>query len=206
MHFLSLEDELCKKRPLVLGQCFILIFYVYIILFWQGFTINGNPLLNSFPKVKEGFEVAFNATIHCPSTLFLHFHLHSIKHILHFTIMDQVLSEYYIGDSRLKVVDIPFNVPDIDDLKEWNDYTSQQVANLSSLDYHHVIVFITMHSNSDREDLWIGEEDTGPVTSGQSCIVRYGKPEGLAQIMSKLRHAKACRPLPKVKTPVTESY
>ena len=59
-------------------------------------------------------------------------------------------------------MDIPFNVPDVDDLNEWNDYASQQVANLSILDYHHVIVFITTHSDPDRGDLWIGEEDTGP--------------------------------------------
>lgn len=175
MRFLSLEDESYRKRPRILGQCFILIYYVYIIFFGQGFTIDGNPLLNTFPKVKRGFEVASNATVHSPSTLFLHFRLHSIKHVSHFTIVDQVLSEYYVGDNRLKVVDVPFNVYNLKDVEAWNAYAAQQVANLSSLDYKHVIVFITTHSDPDRGDLWIGEEDTEPAadTPDQVSIICF---------------------------------
>jgi hypothetical protein len=62
-----------------------------------------------------------SATIKSPPTILLHFQLHLIQHIAHFTIVEQLMAEYYhAGDCRLLVMDMPFNVGHDEALDKWN--------------------------------------------------------------------------------------
>jgi hypothetical protein len=135
-------------------------FVTNIFDFLQGFTLNGRPVLNNFLEVKGMFETASNATVHTPPTILLHFYLHSIKHVAHFNVVEQLLSEYYLNiESRLQVQNISINISDVQTLEKWSIEASGRVAELSAS--AHVIVFITTHTDPERGDFWLGHDEHG---------------------------------------------
>jgi hypothetical protein len=113
------------------------------------------PVLNQFLKVKGTFETFTSATIKSPPTILLHFQLHLIQHIAHFTIVEQLMAEYYhAGDCRLLVMDMPFNVGHNEALDKWNLDAAECMHEVSL--YNHVVVFVTTHSDPNSGDLWLG--------------------------------------------------
>jgi len=128
--------------------------------FRKGFTLNGKPVLKTFLKVTGRFETSTKATVISPPTVLLHFHLESQRHVAHFTIVEQLMQEYYYEEeSQLQVLDLPFDVGKFESASEWN----RNAGNiLNSLTPHtHVIVFITTHSDPDSGDLWLGKDEEG---------------------------------------------
>ena len=103
------------------------------------------------------FEINTKAMVLAPHTLFVHFRFHSIKHIAHFTIVQQLLEEYYHGNKNLTVLDLPINVGDSQALAQWRSEAVKIMENLSQ--YQKVLAFITVHSDPDRGDLWVGQDD-----------------------------------------------
>ena len=94
-----------------------------------------------------------NAIVKSPPTILIHFHLEDIEHVTHFTIIQQLLAKYYIkGESKLQVMDIPFNITNEQSLDKWNVEAAKRLRGISC--YEHVVVFVTTHSNPDRGDLW----------------------------------------------------
>jgi hypothetical protein len=141
---------------------FIYLFYVCtnVFDFLQGFTLNGRPVLNNFLEVKGTFQTATNATVHTPPVILLHFYLHSIQHVAHFNVVEQLLSEFYLeSSSNLQIKNIPFNISDAQTLEKWDVEASSHVAELSTS--AHVIVFITTHTDPERGDLWLGHDKHG---------------------------------------------
>jgi hypothetical protein len=139
------------------------------IWFLQGFTINGAPVLKNFIKVKGTFETATRATTRCPPTIIVHVRLLSVEHLAHFSIVEDILAEYYTKDDQLKIIDLPINITDNETLEKWNINVSKVVAGLSG--YSHVIVFITTHSDPDSGDLWIGQDEhNNPCASSVSFV------------------------------------
>lgn len=127
------------------------------LIFLQGFTINDKPVLSTFLKVRGAFETAIGATVHSPPTILLHLRHHSITNIAHFTIVGELLSEYYPHNDNLKVLDMPFNAGHDQAAVQWNRSATDRVAELSE-GYSHVIVFVTTHSVPNNGDLWLGQD------------------------------------------------
>lgn len=103
--------------------------------------------------------MATNAKVQSPPTTLIHFHLDSIPHLAHFSVVHQTLAEYYImgDDDSLHVVDLPFNVGHRRAVKKWSADASRLVAGLSR--YKHTFVFITTHSDPETGDLWLGKDE-----------------------------------------------
>ena len=102
--------EILKRASYILQVllCFLFIYILFSYLFFiyyyllQGFTINGKCVLDSFLKVKETFKISTNAIVKLPPTILIHFCLEDIEHIAYFTIIQQLMAEYYInGKSKL---------------------------------------------------------------------------------------------------------
>jgi hypothetical protein len=127
----------------------------------QGFTIKGKPVLKKFIEVQGIFEVSTNAKVHSPPTLLLHFSLHSIVHIAHFTIVHEQLSEFYRDQDQLDAINIPFDVGHVQNLSKWKTEAADLVAGLT--EYRNVVVFVTTHSDPDTCDLWLGKDEHGEV-------------------------------------------
>ena len=128
------------------------------IFIYKGFTIGGKPVLKTFLKVEGFFETSLSAKVISPPTILIHLRLHSIRHISHFTIVDQLLSEFY-SDNSLRVVDLPFDVGSNQAAAKWNDGITELVTGLPG--YKHVVVFITTHTDPDTGDLWLGQDERG---------------------------------------------
>jgi len=120
------------------------------------------PVLKHFLKVKGTFEMATNATVKSPPTILAHFYLSSYKHTAHFTIVEQLMAEYYHeDDSQILMMDLPFDLGSNQDVEKWNADAAKRLANISP--YSHVVVFVTTHSDPDRGDLWFGyDKDKNP--------------------------------------------
>ena len=129
------------------------------------------PVLNNFIKVKGSFETATKASTRCPPVLLLHICLHSIIHLVHFNAVEELLSEYYTGNNQLKVLDLTFNISHDEAAADWRTAAEELIADL--LDFEHVIVFVTTHSDPDSGDLWLGEERGKPL-AGQTGEVSTG--------------------------------
>ena len=114
--------------------------------------------------------MATNAKVQCPATVLLHFHLHSIRHLAHFTIVHQLLAEYYPDgdDNGLHVVDIPYNVGHRQAVKKWAADAARLIDGLWQ--YKHTVVFVTTHSDPDTGDLWLGQDE-----ADESCATTVGK-------------------------------
>jgi hypothetical protein len=175
MRFLPLEDDRLEeggRQDCVSCGCFLIYLFNYLIHvctdFLQGFTLNGKPVLNNFLKVKGTFETSASATVHTPLTILLHFYLRSIKHMSHFNVVEQLLSEFYIeAHSNLQIQNIPFNVTDAEALEEWVIEAESRAAQLSAA--RHVIVFIMTHTDPDRGDPWLGH-NPGSGESGAAAV------------------------------------
>lgn len=130
------------------------------------------PVLKHFLKVKGTFETATNATVKSPPLILVHFHLSSIKHTAHFTIVEQLMAEYYHEDeSELIVMDFPFNFGSDKDITKWNVEAAKSLAKISH--YSHAVIFVTTHSDPDRGDLWFGYDE------GTPCAAKVGDVSGL---------------------------
>jgi len=128
------------------------------------------PVLNKFLDVVQGtFETASNATVRSPSTILLHFYLHSISHLAHFTIVEELLSEYSWNNKQLSSLSIPCNFGRSDLQLDWDSDATKLLAGRSQFD--HVVVFITTHSDPVSGDLWLGEDETGKVWAAQASAV-----------------------------------
>jgi hypothetical protein len=91
-----------------------------------------------------------------PPTILIHFRLEDIEHIAHFTIVQQLMAEYYFkGESKLQVIDVPFNITNEQALDKWNFDAAERLRGISR--YEHVVVLVTTHSDPDRGDLWTGQ-------------------------------------------------
>lgn len=114
--------------------------------------------------------MATNAKVQSPPTAIIHFHLDSIRHLAHFTIVHQVLAEYYSegDDDRLRLVDIPYNVGHRRAVQKWNTDAAELMAGLSQ--YKHTIVFVTTHSDPDTGDLWLGQDE-----ANENCAATVGE-------------------------------
>jgi hypothetical protein len=75
--------------------------------------------------------------------------------------VEQVLTEYFIADNILKIMDMPFNVGHNRAATNWHNIVTKRVAALSGSGYKHVIVFITTHSDPRNGDLWLGKDEEG---------------------------------------------
>jgi hypothetical protein len=126
------------------------------LIFLQGFTINGRPVLDKFVKVLGGFEASIAARVHSPPTVLLHLRLHSITYVAHFTMVEDLLAEYYSAGNKLKVLDLPFNVREDKATAEWSKDAAKLISELSG--FRHVVVFVTTHSVPDNGDLWLGND------------------------------------------------
>ena len=115
------------------------------------------PVFNKFLEVRGTFEISTKARVLAPRTLLIHFRFHSIKHVAHFTIVQQLLEEYYHGNKELTVLDVPINVGDGQALVQWRSAAAKTMATLS--EYQCVLAFITVHSDPDRGDLWVGQDE-----------------------------------------------
>ena len=115
-----------------------------------------NRSLTTSSRCKEPLKRRQVSWCFLPPTLLLHFHFHTIHHISHFTMVDQLLAEYY-QDDRLWIIDIPFNVGHNEALDHWHREAAKLVASLSR--YRHVIVFVTMHSDPDTGNLWLRQDE-----------------------------------------------
>jgi hypothetical protein len=87
-----------------------------------------------------------------------------VKHLSHFSIVNNVLAEYY-QMGGLQVVDLPFNLNTPEDVDEWNSGAGEVVARLSAS--HHVVAIITDHSDPDTGDLWLGVDEKGEPSAGE---------------------------------------
>ena len=151
-------------------SAFLFLFYatkIYLI-FLQGFTLNNKPMLKKFLNVRGTFEASIGATVHSPPTLLLHLCLHSIRHTAHFTIVDDLLSEYYSNSNALKVLDLPFNLGHDQAAIKWKSDTTKLVAGLSG--FRHVVVFVTVHSVPENGDLWFGHNK-----AEEPCATQVGE-------------------------------
>ena len=160
MYCLSLE--LAERQYRLFCEFFYVPFHIgaKINLFiLQGFTHNGQPVLNKFLKVKGTFGTSISAKVYSPPTVLIHIRLQSIAHIAHFTIVDQLLSEYYSEDNPLTVFDLPYSIGHDQAATDWNSKVTKLVARLSSR--RHVIIFITTHSVPENGDLWLGKDRKG---------------------------------------------
>ena len=130
----------------------------YLIL--QGFTINGEPVLDRFIDVKGTFETATRATTRCPPTVLLHIRHETVKHLAHFAVTTDMISEYYVGEAsgNLKVIDLEFNIYEEEALESWINKGKKLAEDLCN--YDHVVVFVTTHSEPDRGDMWLGEDSS----------------------------------------------
>ena len=139
---------------------FLFIFTLnYILIFLQGFTIDGKPVLKKFLKVQGAFEASIGATVHSPPAILLHLRHHSITNIAHFNVVEELLSEYYPNNGPLQVIDMPFNAGHNQAVAKWSSDASKLVTGLTRAGgYRHVIVFVTTHSVPDNGDLWLGED------------------------------------------------
>ena len=82
-------------------------------------------------------------------------------HVAHFTIIYEQLSEYYLNQDQLLVINIPFNVGDVQNLSKWKIEAADIVAGLAK--YRNVVIFVTTHSNPDCGDLWLRKDEHGEV-------------------------------------------
>lgn len=124
------------------------------------------PVLNHFLKVKGTFETSIAATVKSPPTLLLHFRLHSIELVAHFTIVQQLMAEYYHeADSRLLVKDLPFNMGPDQAVNQWSLDAASLMGEI--LSYKHVVVFITTHSDPESGDLWFGHDEKNEPFAGK---------------------------------------
>lgn len=139
------------------------------LIFPQGFTLGGAPVLNKFIKVKGTFETATRATTSCPPTILINIHYFTIDNLAHFVVAKEVLSEYYTDDNRLQIINMPLDVAYTEAAAKWNTDVTKLVAGLS--DYQHVVVFITTHSDPTSGDLWIGQdEDNNPCAASVTYV------------------------------------
>lgn len=166
---LELEEQQC---PLFGEQflCYCTKMFLFNFI-RKGFTIGGQPVLKSFLKVEGFFEASLSTKVVSPPTILIHLHLHSIRHVSHFTIVDQLLSEYYSDDS-LRVVDLPFNVGTNQAAVKWNDDVTKLVSGLPG--YKHAVIFITTHTDPDTGDLWLGQDERGESCATTVTNVRAG--------------------------------
>src|SRR5260221_13249188 len=96
-----------------------------------------------------------NATVKSPPTILAHFHLSFIKHTAHFTIMEQLMAEYYHeDDNQLLVLDMPFNFGSDQDVEKRNVNAAKGLAKI--FHYSHVVIFFTTHSDPNRGDFRFG--------------------------------------------------
>ena len=138
------------------------------MLLTQGFTVKGAPVLDGFLKVHGVFETTTSASILTLPTLLVHLHLKSIHHIAHFNIVHQLLSEYYVDD-RLRVIDLPIDLGKDEDQLDWPDQATKIVARLG--EFQHIVVFITTHSDPERGDLWLGQDEHERICSASVADV-----------------------------------
>lgn len=102
--------------------------------------------------------MATNATVRSPPLIFLHFRLSSIKYTAHFTVVEQLMAEYYHEDeSELLVIDLPFNFGSKKAIKNWKIEAANYMSGISQ--QSHVVVFVTTHSDPESGDLWLGYDD-----------------------------------------------
>ena len=106
------------------------------------------------------FELSTNATVHSPPTILIHFRLLSLRRQAHFSVINDVLADYF-SNNKLKVIDIPFNINSTEDTDKWNKDANHLVQSLSLSQWHHMVVFITDHSDPDSGDLWLGVDEEG---------------------------------------------
>jgi hypothetical protein len=143
------------------------------------------PVLNQFLKVKGTFETSTSATIKSPPTILLHFQLHLIQHIAHFTIVEQLMAEYYhAGDCRLLVMDMPFNVGHNEALDKWNLDAAECMHEVSL--YNHVVVFVTTHSDPNSGDLWLGLDKNNKACAAKVDNVSTDVTRGLRVLREQL--------------------
>ena len=116
------------------------------------------PVLNSFLKVHGAFETATSARVHSPPIILLHIRLHSIKLNSHFTMVAELLSEYFHNNNQLQVIDMPFNVGHNQAVPEWSKAAAKVVKEVSG--FSHVVIFVTTHLVPKFGDLWLGNDPT----------------------------------------------
>ena len=169
--------ELGEKRPHVFCEfyfCFfqVLLIFIYLFIYSQGFTIGGQPILNSFLKVKGTFGTSISAKVYSPPTILIHLRLESVIFVAHFKIVEQLLSEYYSADNPLTVRDLPFDLGNDRDAAKWSSDLQRLVAGLPL--HRHVIIFVTTHSDPESGDLWLGKDKEGcDIATNVSNVSRY---------------------------------
>jgi hypothetical protein len=169
VHIVPLENG-SKNEEILCGESLWPFPQAPLTFFLQGFTIDGAPVLDNFLKVRGIFETATSATVLSPPTLLLHFCLYSINRIAHFTMVDQLLGEYY-QDDRLRVIDIPFDVGHEQVRDKWDRNAAKLIASLGR--YRHVVAFVTTYSDPDTGDLWLGQDQNNEV-----CATTVGNVSG----------------------------
>jgi hypothetical protein len=104
----------------------------------------------------------------------MHFRLSTTSRVAHFTIVQELLAEYFEegSDSNLHVVDLPISIEDDDDVAKWTSKAAERVRWITRRKREHVVVFVTTHSDPVRGDLWTKgsedpDEDPCAVTVGQ---------------------------------------
>jgi hypothetical protein len=102
--------------------------------------------------VKGTFELATNAAVRSPPTLLMHFRLRTTSRVAHFTIVQDLLAEYFKegGDSNLHVVDLEINIEDNEDVATWTSKAAERVHQITMRKREQVVVFVTTHSDPDR--------------------------------------------------------
>jgi hypothetical protein len=159
------EDQI--EEPYFVGPFFFLVklymiylfIYLLLLLFFQGFTIGGQPVFDHFLKVKGTFELATNASVQSPPTLMIHLRLKNLPHLAHFTIVHELLAEYYHeSEGQLQVLDMPFAIENDEEAAEWTVMVTNQLRMLRP--HEHAVVFITTHSDPDRGDLWTKKSES----------------------------------------------
>lgn len=109
--------------------------------------------------------MSISAKVYAPPTILVHLRLYSITHTSHFKIVEDLLSEYYPinnpTNNPLTVIDMPFNVGNDRASAQWSSDVAARVADLSG--FKHVIIFITTHSDPERGDLWLGQDERGEI-------------------------------------------
>jgi hypothetical protein len=163
----AIERKIKLKNPILWAPFFFLVklymiylfIYLLLLLFFQGFTIGGQPVFDHFLKVKGTFELATNASVQSPPTLMIHLRLKNLPHLAHFTIVHELLAEYYHeSEGRLQVLDMPFAIENDEEAAEWTVMVTNQLRMLRP--HEHAVVFITTHSDPDRGDLWTKKSES----------------------------------------------
>jgi hypothetical protein len=133
----------------------------------QGFTSVNQagdivPVIKPFLRVKGTFQISSKAKAQCPPTLLIHIYLESISHRAHFSITQDLLLEYYgkCDDGGLQVLELPFNITDIECSSEWTRNAGRIVTSAGGR-YRNVVAFVTAHSDSERGDLWLSDDKQG---------------------------------------------